>query len=57
MTSSPFPVAPLKVMIAAIFAGAAVTVVGGLGTPAGRAVAALDAGPVPTLLIAETVNE
>ena len=56
ITSSPFPVAPLKVMIAAIFAGAAVMVVGGFGNPAGRAVAGADAAPVPTLFIAETVN-
>lgn len=37
--SAPFPVAPLKVRIAAMFAGAPVTVVGGVGKPAGRAVA------------------
>lgn len=43
-------------MIAAIFAGAAVMVVGGFGNPAGRAVAGADAVPVPTLFIAETVN-
>jgi hypothetical protein len=54
--SAPLPVAPLKVRMAAILAGAPVTTVGGVGRPAGRAVLPAEEDPVPTLFTAAAVN-
>lgn len=53
---APFPVAPLNSMTARLLPASPSTTVGGFGIPAGRAVIALEAVPVPTPLTAATVN-
>jgi hypothetical protein len=53
---APLPVAPRKLITALLFAGVPSTVVGAVGVPAGVATIPEERVPVPTLLIAETVN-
>jgi hypothetical protein len=56
MIEAPLPVAPRKSITALLFAGVPSTVVGALGMPAGVATIPVERVPVPTLLIAATVN-
>ncbi len=53
---APLPVAPLNSMIALLFAGVPSTAVGAVGVPAGVATIPEERVPVPTLLMAATVN-
>jgi hypothetical protein len=57
MALPPSLLGPVKLTVAWAFPGAAVTAVGAPGTVAGVTAAdATDAGPVPTALVAVTVN-